>query len=48
MNTKNIPLFIMWHISFFIIFADRNVKAFIERTSEHSNIGKNYGKETEF
>ena len=26
----------MWYISFFIIFADGNVKAFIERTSEHS------------
>ena len=26
----------MWYISFFIIFADRNVKAFIERSSEHS------------
>ena len=26
----------MWYISFFIIFADGNVKAFIERTSDHS------------
>ena len=27
MNLKNIPLFIMWYISFFIIFAVENVNS---------------------